>query len=184
MPGCCRSHASAVAIARGDGLQQVLVPITGRHHPHRHRHPNHPSPARHTGEPAASQPRSARRVADLSRSLMERISMMPGLCGRGLARDSYWPALIRICASLTHGRAIGSPSGDGVAYAGWHVGLRHCFAASAQPLTAASTLPRVVAPAPGDHGRAALSACPAPQQPRSKQCLPIEVAVMSTARTS
>lgn len=69
------------------------------------------------------------------------------------------------------------------AYAGWHVGLRHCFAASAQPLTAASTLP-VVAPAPGDRGRAALSACPAPQQPRSIQCLPIEVAVMSTARTS
>ena len=82
------------------------------------------------------------------------------------------------------GRGIGLLIGGGVAYAGWHVGLRHCFAASAQPLTAASTLPRVVAPAPGDHGRAALSACPAPQQPRSKQCLPIEVAVMSTARTS
>ena len=75
-------------------------------------------------------------------------------------------------------------TGSGVAYASGHVVLRHCFAASAQPLTAASTLPRVVAPAPGDHGRAALSACPAPQQPRSKQCLPIEVAVMSTARTS
>lgn len=34
----------------------------------------------------------------------------------------------------------------GVAYAGWHVGLRHCFAASAQPLTAASTLHRLLLP--------------------------------------
>lgn len=115
---------------------------------------------------------------------MKRISMMPRLCGRGLARDSYWPSLIRISASLGRDGIIESLTGSGVAYASGHVVLRHCFAASAQPLTAASTLPRVVAPAPGDHGRAALSACPAPQQPRSKQCLPIEVAVMSTARTS
>ena len=37
---------------------------------------------------------------------------------------------------------------------------------------------------PGNHGWAALLAYPAPQQPRSKQCLPIDMAVTSTARTS
>ena len=70
------------------------------------------------------------------------------LVGHGQTVSWFWPVVIRICASLTHGRVIGSPSGDGVAYAGWHVGLRHCFAASAQPLTAASTLHALLLPPP------------------------------------
>ena len=63
----------------------------------------------------------------------------------------------------------------------WFTALLRCVCAAAN---GGEHPPQVVAPAPGDHGRAALSACPAPQQPRSKQCLPIEMAVMSTARTS
>ena len=38
-----------LAVAGRHRAQQVLVAITSRHHPHRHRHPNHPSPGRHTG---------------------------------------------------------------------------------------------------------------------------------------
>lgn len=43
---------------------------------------------------------------------------------------------------------IGSLSRGGVAYARRHVGSRHCFAAFAQPLTAASTLPLLLLPPP------------------------------------
>ncbi len=39
--------------------------------------PNHPSPARHTGEPAASQPRSARRVAALDVVLAVTATRLP-----------------------------------------------------------------------------------------------------------
>lgn len=45
-------------------------------------------------------------------------------------------------------RDIESLTGSGVTYAGGHVVLRHCFAASAQPLTAASTLHRLLLPHP------------------------------------
>src|SRR5699024_11664445 len=117
-------------------------------------------------------PRYARTVEELSR-----------LCGRGVARDSYWPSLIRISASLAEtGYSVADRQR---AHLRWwaccSTGLLRCVCAAAN---SGGHPPQVVAPAPGDHGRAALSACPAPQQPRSKQCLPIEVAVMSTARTS
>ena len=45
-------------------------------------------------------------------------------------------------------RDIESLTGSGVTYAGGHVVLRHCFAASAQPLTAAGTLHRLLLPHP------------------------------------
>ena len=45
-------------------------------------------------------------------------------------------------------RVMESLTGGVVAYAGWHVVLRHCFASSAQPLTAASTLHRLLLPPP------------------------------------
>lgn len=104
-------------------------------------HLQRPPGAASSGHPGGASPRSARRVAALWGH-----SRRWRFVGHGRPASRFWPVAIRICASLTHGRVIGSPSGGGVAYAGWHVGLRHCFAASAQPLTAASTLHALLLP--------------------------------------
>ena len=63
-----------------------------------------------------------------------------------VARDSFLPASIWISASLSREGIL--LTGSGVAYASGHVVLRHCFAASAQPLTAESTLHRLLLPPP------------------------------------
>ena len=62
----------------------------------------------------------------------------------------------------------------------WFLALPHCVCA---PADGGERTPRCCS-RPRDHGWAALLAYPAPQQPRSKQCLPIDMAVTSTARTS
>lgn len=74
--------------------------------------------------------------------------MMPRRCGRGTGSGFFLASIDTDLRVFEQRRVIGSLTGGGVAYAGWHVDLRHCFAASAQPLTAASTLHRLLLPHP------------------------------------
>ena len=74
--------------------------------------------------------------------------MLPRLCVRGLARGFVLASIDTDLRVFEQRRDIESLTGSGFAYAGGHVVLRHCFAASAQPLTAASPLHALLLPPP------------------------------------